>query len=122
MSRNTADIQQVDAVRLTWVDTNNRTETIFKPLDHDVLCVTPKPSSPVLIYKHKFILYDSRLIFHRQLTLPISAECSLVYWPCISRCIGRHIGRQLVKSQPIRSQEKGGYSTKIYMGKLSPKV
>ena len=24
-------IQQVDVLRLTWIDTNNKTETIFKP-------------------------------------------------------------------------------------------
>ena len=58
MRRTTAEIQQVDTAWLTWVDRNNRTETIFKVLDHNVLCVTLKPSSPILIYEHKFILYD----------------------------------------------------------------
>ena len=53
--RATAKIQQVDAVRLTWVDTNNRKETIFKPLDWDILHVTLKPCRfPFLILKHKF--------------------------------------------------------------------
>ena len=33
MRRTTAEIQQVEAARLTWVDTNNRKETIFKPPD-----------------------------------------------------------------------------------------
>ena len=37
-----AEIQQVDTARLTWVDTNNRMESIFKPLDHNVLCLTLK--------------------------------------------------------------------------------
>ena len=55
MHRATAKIQQVDAVRLTWVDTNNRKETIFKPLDCDILHVTLKPCRfPFLNLKHKF--------------------------------------------------------------------
>lgn len=68
-----AEIQQVHTVRLMWDCTNNRTETIFKPLDGDISHITLKPSSPIPILKH--ILYymavdqyatDSRLIIHRQ--------------------------------------------------------
>ena len=85
MRRTTAEIQQVDTAWLTWVDKNNRTETIFKVLDHNVLCVTLKPSSPVLIYEHKFILYDwystdSWPIFHQQYSL---------YWPSVDWYTGQ---------------------------------
>ena len=132
MSRTTAEIQQVDAVRLTWVDTNNRTETIFKPLDHDVLCVTLKPSSPVLIYEHKFILYDSRLIFHRQLTLPyrlsvdwytghvsagVLADISADSWSRVSRYVHRRRGgtqqRFIWGSSPPRSNPWAFLHTKM---------
>ena len=68
-----AEIQQVHTARLTWNCTNNRKETIFKPLDRDISHITLKPSSPIPILKH--ILYykavdqyatDSWLIIHRQ--------------------------------------------------------
>ena len=75
MHRTTVEIQQVDTVRLTWVDTNNRIETIFKALDHDVVCVTLKPSSSELpcsdlrTQTHIYMTVDryatdNQLIFH----------------------------------------------------------
>ena len=63
MCRTTAEIRQADSVRLTWDDTNNRTETIFKPLNRDILRITLKPSTLVLILKH-----------NRPMTLPVSAS------------------------------------------------
>ena len=70
-----AEIQQVDAARPTWDGTNNRKETIFKPLNRNILRTTLKPSSHILVLKH--ILYyttvdqfatNSRPIFHQQST------------------------------------------------------
>ena len=55
MRRTMAEIQQVDAARPTWDDTNNRKETIFKPLNRNILRTTLKPSSHILVLKH--ILY-----------------------------------------------------------------
>ena len=80
-----AEIQQVDPARLTWDGTNNRTKTIFKPPNHNILHITLKPSSHILILKH--ISYyttvdqyatDSQPIFHQQSTniLPILADTS----------------------------------------------
>ena len=75
MPRTMAEIQQVDAARPTWDGTNNRKETIFKPLNHNILRTTLKPSSHILVLKH--ILYyttvdqfatNSRPIFHQQST------------------------------------------------------
>jgi len=75
MRRTTAEIQQVDPARLTWDGMNNRMETIFKPLNRNILRITLKPSSYILILKH--ISYyttvdqyatDSRPIFHQQST------------------------------------------------------
>ena len=63
-----AEILQADSVRLTWDDMNNRTKTSFKPPNRDILRVTLKPSSLILILKH------NRPICHRQLTLPVSAS------------------------------------------------
>lgn len=57
MRRTTAEIQHVDAVRLTRDGTNNRMETIFKPPNRDISSITLKPSSPVLILKTHIILW-----------------------------------------------------------------
>ena len=58
-----------------WDDTNNRTETIFKSPNCNISCVTLKPSSPILILKHKLYYMpvdwyatNSQSIFHWQLT------------------------------------------------------
>ena len=59
-----------------WDDTNNRTETIFKSPNCDISHATLKPSSPILILKHKLYYTtvdryatNSQSIFHcRQLT------------------------------------------------------
>ena len=54
MCRTTAEIQQVDAARLTWVDTNNKMEAINFQTPHcNSSRVTLEPSSPVLILKQK---------------------------------------------------------------------
>ena len=60
-----AVIQQ-DAARLTWVDMDNRMETIFKPTNCNISRVTLKPSSPILILVYMYYTSHSWPIFHRQ--------------------------------------------------------
>ena len=59
-----AEIQQVDVARLTWVDMNNITETIFKPTDCNISRVTLKPSFPILILVYMYYTSHSQPICH----------------------------------------------------------
>ena len=97
MRRTMAEIQQVDVVRLAWVDMNNGTETIFKPTDCNISRVTLKLIFPILILVYRYYTTqsqstdmpltvgqystDSQAIFHRHLALPVLAEFRLVYRP-----------------------------------------
>ena len=73
-----AEIRQTDSVRLTWDDTNNRTETIsilrLRYLMRNTETQLPCPN------------------FKTQST-DMPARCQRAYWPCIGRHIGRHVGR-----------------------------
>ena len=81
-------MQLVDAARLMLDDMNNRTEKKIRTLKPQYLALKTETQLPLLINTNYIIqqwtdvpltvdLYstDSGLIFRRQLTLPISAEC-----------------------------------------------
>ena len=120
MHRTTAEIQQVDVVRLTWIDTNNRTETIFKPPTAISGAWHWNPASPFWLKNTNYIIrqltgmppLDGRLIFHRQSTdIPPTIDTSrigrvstgilAIYWPVyrvtcrsnVCQYTGRHIVR-----------------------------
>ena len=73
-----AEIQQAYAARLTWVDTNNRTETIFKPPDSAILGKTPT---------HGSLQVGWHVNQHVGTTMAIES------WPILCRHVKRHIGQ-----------------------------
>ena len=110
---------------MKWTTEQNKKS--FKFSNRDILHLTLKPSSPLLINTNYIIqqrtdvplivdLYsmDIGLIFHWQLTLPVSAKCWPVYYGCqhvnqnVGRLTGRHIGWVSSDSRPILGQHIGG--------------
>ena len=71
-----AEIQQVDAARLTWVDTT--TETIFKPPDCAILGKTPTHRSPQVGWHVNWYVATTMVIES---------------WPILHRQVNQHIGR-----------------------------
>ena len=113
-------IQHVDVLRLTWIDTNNKTETIFKPPIVISGAWHWNPASPLWLKNTNYIIrqltgmspLDSRLIFHRQSTdIPPTIDTPRIgrvltgilamYWPVyrvtcrsnVRQYTGRHIVR-----------------------------